>query len=190
MVMSWIFTGMMASSFLCGILLGTSRALAASLLQGAQAGVELAVAMAGGICLWSGVGKLLDAAGITDLLSAMLKPGLHKLFPGTAKDPELARSVSGNICANFLGLGNAATPMGIQAARKLKKGNTATDELCRLVVLNTASIQLIPANVAAIRSALGCTVPFDILPAVWITSLCSAGLGIAGAWLLGKVWKS
>jgi spore maturation protein A len=78
MVMSWIFTGMLTISFFCGILRGTSQALAASLLQGAQAGVELAMAMAGSICLWSGVGKLLDSDGITDLLSAMLRPGLRK----------------------------------------------------------------------------------------------------------------
>ena len=131
-----------------------------------------------------------DSIWITDLLSAILKPGLHKLFPSTPTDPDLARTISGNICANFLGLGNAATPMGIRAAKTLKRGDSATDELCRLVVLNTASIQLIPANVAAVRSALGCLSPFDILPAVWITSLCSAGLGITAAWLLGKLWKA
>ena len=189
MVMSRIYTGILAVSLFCAVFQGTSQALAASVLQGAQAGVELAVAMAGSLCLWSGVGKLLDAAGITDMLSGILKPVLCRIFPSTATDPVLSRSLSGNICANFLGLGNAATPMGIQAARQLKKGDTATDELCRLVVLNTASIQLIPANVASVRSALGCSTPFDILPAVWITSLCSAGLGVTIAWLLGKVWK-
>ena len=189
MVMSWIFTMMLAVSLVCSVLQGTSQALAASVLQGAQAGAQLAIAIAGSLCLWSGVGKLLDAAGITDLLAGLLKPMLRRLFPGTAENPALSRSISGNICANFLGLGNAATPMGIQAVRTMKQGDTATDELCRLVVLNTASIQLIPANVAAVRSALGCTTPFDILPAVWVTSLCSAGLGITAAWLLGKVWK-
>jgi spore maturation protein A len=79
--------------------------------------------------------------------------------------------------------------MGIRAAKRLKQGDTATDELCRLIVLNTASIQLIPANVAAVRSSLGCATPFDILPAVWITSVLSAGLGVTAAWVLGKVWK-
>ena len=190
MVMSWIFTGILAVSLVCSVLLGNARALAASVLQGAQAGVELAVAMAGSLCLWSGVGKLMDAAGITDLLSTLLKPVLHKVFPVTATNPSLSRSISSNICANFLGLGNAATPMGIRAAKALKQGDTATDALCRLVVLNTASIQLIPANVAAVRSALGCNTPFDILPAVWITSFCSAGLGVTAAWILGKVWKT
>ena len=189
MVMSWIFTGILTVSLLCSVLLGTSQALAASVLQGAQAGVELAISIAGSLCLWSGAGKLMDAAGITQMLSGLLKPLLRRVFPESAGNPELCRSLSGNICANFLGLGNAATPMGIRAAKAMKQGDTATDGLCRLVVLNTASIQLIPANVAAVRSTLGCMTPFDILPAVWVTSLCSAGLGVTAAWLLGKVWK-
>ena len=189
MVMSWIWTGILAVSLVSSLYHGSHQALAAAVLQGAQAGIELAIAMGGSLCLWSGVGKLLDAAGITDMLSGLLKPLLHRVFPGTKTDPSLSRSISSNICANFLGLGNAATPMGIQAAKAMKQGDSATDELCRLVVLNTASIQLIPANVAAVRSALGCGTPFDILPAVWITSICSAGLGVTAAWLLGKVWK-
>ena len=189
MVISWIWTGSLVLSRVCAMVQGNGSALAASIFQGAQAGVILAVSMAGSLCLWAGVGKLLDVAGITDFLSKLLKPGLQRLFPGTKTDPALARSISGNICANFLGLGNAATPMGIQAAKAMKQKDTATDELCRLVVLNTASIQLIPTSVAAVRSALGCSTPFDILPAVWITSVCSAGLGVAAAWLLGKVWK-
>lgn len=190
MVMSWIWTGILALSLVCSLRIDASHALAASILQGAQAGVTLAVSIAGSLCLWSGVGKLMDAAGITDTLSEWLYPVLRRLFPGTKTDPELRRSISSNICANILGLGNAATPMGIRAAKALKQGNTATDQLCRLVVLNTASIQLIPANVAAIRSSLGCSSPFDILPAVWFTSICSAGLGVTAAWILGKVWKS
>ena len=190
MVMSRIWTGMLAVSLLCAVYQQRGGALAAAAIQGAQAGVELAISMAGAICLWSGVGKLMDAAGITDRLSGLLQPVLRRLFPSTAGNAGLSRSISRNVCANFLGLGNAATPMGIQAAKELRKDDTATDELCRLVVLNTASIQLLPTSVAAIRSGLGCATPFDILPAVWVTSLLSAGLGLAAAWLLGKVWKS
>ena len=191
MVMSWIWTGILAVSVLCSVLTGSGSgsALAAAALRGAQAGVELAVSMAGAVCLWSGVGRLMEAAGLTDGLSRLLRPLLHRVFPGTKTDPVLAGKLSANICANFLGLGNAATPMGIRAAKRMKQGDIATDELCRLIVLNTASIQLIPANVAAVRSGLGCATPFDILPAVWITSLLSAGLGVTAAWLLGKVWR-
>ena len=109
MVMSWIFTGILAVSVVCSVLQGTQQALAASVLQGAQAGVHLAVSMAGSLCLWSGVGKLLDTAGITDSLAKLLKPVLKKCFPSTVKDPLLSRYLSSNICANFLGLGNAAT---------------------------------------------------------------------------------
>lgn len=189
MVMSWIWTGFVLLSILCAALTEQGSALAAATLTGAQAGVTLAVSLAGSLCLWSGVGKLMEVVGITRKLSRLLQPLLHRLFPSTRRDPELAGSLSGNLCANVLGLGNAATPLGIQAAKRLKRGDTATDELCRLVVLNTASIQLIPANVAAIRASLGCGTPFDILPAVWVTSLCSAGLGLTAAFLLGKAGK-
>ena len=189
MVMSWIWTGMILVSILCSISEGTGALLGAACLQGAQAAVTLGISMAGSLCLWSGVGKLMEASGITGQLSRLLGPLLHRMFPSAKRDAALAGDLSANICANFLGLGNAATPMGISAARRMKRNDTATDELCRLIVLNTASIQLIPANVAAVRSGLGCAAPFDILPAVWITSLCSAGLGVTAAWLLGKVWK-
>ncbi len=189
MVMSWIWTGFTAVSILCALLSGRGSALSGAVLQGTQAGITLAISMAGAVCLWSGVGKLMEAAGITGMLAGFLGPVLGRLFPSSRADPGLAGDLSANVCANLLGLGNAATPMGIQAARRMKRGNAATDELCRLIVLNTASIQLIPSNVAAVRASLGCSSPFDILPAVWVTSLCSAGSGILAAWLLGKVWK-
>ena len=190
MVMSWIFTALVLVSLVFSWLTGQGEALSGAVMQGAQSGVELSIAMAGAICLWSGVGNLMAQVGLTDRLARCLQPVLHRLFPGTRRDPLLAGDLSANICANFLGLGNAATPMGISAAKRMAQGSTASDELCRLIVLNTASIQLIPANVAALRTSLGCATPFDILPAVWITSLCSAGLGVAAAWALGKLWPN
>ena len=192
MVMSWIWAGMVLVSTSFALALGRGSALAASIPQGAQAGMTLAVSMAGSICLWSGVGKLMERSGITGALSRLLDPLLRRVFPGTRRDPVLRGYLSANICANFLGLGNAATPLGIQAAKRMVRPDQpgiATDELCRLVVLNTASIQLIPANVAALRASLGCAAPFDILPAVWVTSVCSAGAGLAAAWLLGRLWR-
>lgn len=188
MVMSWIWSGIVVISLLCAALSGNGSALAAAIPQGAQAGITLALSLAGSICLWTGIGALMERAGMTAGLFRLLAPALERIFPGSKGDPVLAQELSGNICANFLGLGNAATPMGIRAVQRMvKTKGVATDEMCRLIVLNTASIQLIPANVAAVRASLGCTTPFDILPAVWITSICSAGLGITAAWLLGKV---
>lgn len=191
MVMSWIFCGMVLISTFCALLTGNGSALSAAIQQGAQAGITLAISMAGSICLWTGIGKLMQKAGLTSALSRILAPLLHRLFPGAKTDPILAEELSGNICANLLGLGNAATPMGVRAVQRMAQNaprGTASDEMCRLIVLNTASIQLIPANVAAVRASLGSAAPFDILPAVWVTSLCSAGLGVAAAWVLGKVW--
>ena len=166
MILGWIFTVLVAVSLVAAILLGRGSELAAAVPQGAQAGVALAVSLAGSLCLWTGVGRLLERTGVTGMLSRLLKPLLHRLFPETKSDHVLAGALSGNICANFLGLGNAATPMGIQAAQRLAAGRrVASDSLCRLVVLNTASIQLIPTTVATVRAAAGCAAPFDILPA-------------------------
>lgn len=192
MVMSWIWTSLVAVSVIFALLLGNGSALAASIPKGAQAGFNLVISMAGSVCLWSGVGKLMEKAGLTAFLARCLRPLLGRIFPTYRKNAALASSLSANVCANLLGLGNAATPLGIQSAKRLQDKNhptVATDELCRLVVLNTASIQLIPANVSAVRSSLGCATPFDILPCVWITSLCSAGLGVTAAWILGKLWR-
>ena len=191
MVMSWIFTILLSISLAGAFILGNGAALASAVPQGAQAGITLCISIAGSVCLWTGVGKLMERIGLTDKLSKILSPVLGRIFPSFKKDSIFAGALSANVCANFLGLGNAATPMGIQAAKRLagrsSKG-VACDELCRLIVLNTASIQLIPTNVAAVRASLGCSSPFDILPAVWLTSLCSAGLGVTAAWLLGKLW--
>lgn len=192
MLMSWIFTGMAGISILAAFLLGNGAALAAAIPTGAQAGITLAVSMAGSLCLWTGISALMTHLGITRILSRLFAPILHRIFPSGKTDPVLSGALSANVCANLLGLGNAATPLGIQAAERLaKKGKPgyANDQLCRLIVLNTASIQLIPTTVAAVRSALGSERPFSILPAVWVTSFCSAGLGLFAAFLLGKVWK-
>ena len=191
MLMSWIWAAMVLLSIIAAMILGKGSALSAAVLEGAQSGVSLIIGMAGAICLWSGVGKVMERSGITDLLARLLRPLLKRLFPDTRKDQVLSRHLSANICANILGLGNAATPMGILAARRMAatgQPGVASDQLCRLIVLNTASIQLIPTSVAAVRLAAGCSTPFDILPAVWLTSLCSAALGLISAWGMGKLW--
>lgn len=190
MVMSWIFTTILLISFIFSLFFGIP--LGAAITEGAQAGITLALSIAGSICLWSGVGHLMERLGLTERLARLMRPLLRRVFPSSVHNVTLRNALSANICANFLGLGNAATPMGIRAAQQLvdpKRPGYANAQLCRLIVLNTASIQLIPANVAALRSTLGCATPFDILPAVWLTSICSAGLGLVCAWLLEKVWR-
>ena len=192
MVMSWIFSGIVLLSLVFAAITGQGDRLAAAVPQGAQAGVTLAISIAGSICLWSGIGKLMERIGVTSALARLLRPVMHRIFPGTTTDETLAGALSANICANLLGLGNAATPMGICAAKRMadpQAAGVATDQMCRLIVLNTASIQIIPANVAAVRSSFGCATPFDILPAVWLTSFCAAAIGLLAAVFLGKAWR-
>ena len=178
-MMDWIWTGLAAASILFGLLNGRMAEVSAGALEGAETAVKTCLGLCAGLCLWSGILKLLEAGGASALLGRLLKPLLIRLYPEAREDPEALAALAENMSANLLGLGNAATPAGIRAAEALKRGDTATDSLCRLVVMNSASLQLIPASVCAVRAAAGASRPFDILPAVWLTSLCSllAGLG-------------
>ena len=191
MAMSVIWTGMVAVSVLYGLWTGQGSAVAAGAVEGAAAGVELCLTMAGVMCLWMGVMEIMKRSGLADALSRLLRPVLSRLYPAFRRDKETMDAVSANVSANLLGLGNAATPLGIQAGRRMarKTPGIASDSLCMLVVCNTASIQLIPATVAAVRLSAGCTVPFDILPAVWIASAVSVTVGILAAKLMARVWR-
>lgn len=191
MAMAWIWTGMVALSVLYGAATGNIGAVGSAALAGASAAVELCLGMAGAMCLWSGITAVMDACGLTQRLSRLFRPVLRRLLPKACRDPETLAALSGNVSANLLGLGNAATPLGVQAARRMADGTggRASDELCRLVVLNTASIQLLPTTVAGVRAALGAENPFDILPAVWLASVLSVSVGLLAAQLLGKFWR-
>ena len=188
MEMTWVWTGMVTLSLAFGLLSGNLDAVAAAALEGARSAVELSLSMAGVLCLWSGVMEIMNVCGLSAGLARLFRPLLRRLLPNASRDPETLAAVSANVSANLLGLGNAATPLGIRAARRMARGcgGTASDELCRLVVLNTASIQLIPATIASVRSAAGCKPPFDILPAVWLASALSVTVGLLAAWLLSQ----
>ena len=188
MEMAWVWTGMVTLSLVFGVLSGRLDAVANAALTGARSAIELSISMAGVLCLWSGVMEIMNACGVSAGLARLFRPLLRRLLPEASRDPETLAAVSANVSANLLGLGNAATPLGIRAARRMARGcgGTASDELCRLVVLNTASIQLIPATIASVRSAAGCGTPFDILPAVWLASALSVSAGLLAAWLLSR----
>lgn len=189
MAMSVVWTAMLALSVLFAMLTGSTAAVGAAALTGAHAGVEATLAIAGAICLWSGLAKVLERSGLAENLTRLLAPLLRRLFPASFRDPAAAAALSGNFAANLLGLGNAATPMGVAAARRMQAlsgSDRASDELCRLVVLNTASVQLLPATVAALRAGLGAPRPMMILPAVWLSSLLSVGAGLGAAALFAR----
>ena len=191
MTMAWIWTGMAVLSILCGLATGRGELVAAAAVEGAQAAVELCVSIAGMLCLWTGVMEVMRRSGLAEGLSRLLRPVLSALFPQVSKDRGVMDSISANVSANLLGLGNAATPLGIEAVRRMerKTPGTASDAMCMLVVCNTASIQLIPTTVASVRAAAGSSSPFDILPAVWLASALSVGVGISACKLFARIWR-
>ena len=191
MAMPFFLTALLMLSLVFGCITGQLPAVSSAAMAGAQAAVELCLSMAGAICLWSGVMTLMDRCGLSRKLARLLRPVLRRLLPNASRDSETLAAVSANVSANLLGLGNAATPLGIRAATRKAEGcgGVASDELCRLVVLNTASIQLLPTTVAAVRSAHGCAAPFDILPSVWLSSALSVAAGLLAARGLQAVWR-
>ena len=192
MTMTVIWTGMVALSILCGLAAGRGPEVAAAAAEGAAAAVELSLSIAGMLCLWTGVMEVMRQSGLAGQLSRLLAPLLRRLFPQAAGDRRTMDAISANVSANLLGLGNAATPLGLEAARGLARSSpgTASDGLCMLVVCNTASIQLIPTTVASVRAAQGCAAPFDILPAVWLASGVSVGVGIAACKICARIWRT
>ena len=188
--MSVIWSVMVLASVLCAAATGREGDVAAAALEGAAAAVELCLSMAGVLCLWTGVMEVMKRSGLTERLSRLLRPVLRRLYPDFAGDREVMDSVAANVSANLLGLGNAATPLGIRAARRmsLRSPGVASPALCMLVVCNSASIQLIPTTVASVRAAQGSAAPFDILPAVWLASALSVSVGIAAVKLLVRLW--
>ena len=191
MAMAWLWTGMVLISLIFGALTGNLSSLSAAALEGAQSAVELCFTMCGVMCLWTGVMELMDQCALTDKIAALFRPLLRRLLPQASRDSETLAAVSANLSADLLGLGNAATPLGIRAARRMSRGceGVASDELCLLVVLNTASIQLLPTTLAGVRASLGAADPFDILPCVWLVSLLSVLAGLLAAKVLARFWR-
>ena len=191
MTMTIIWTGMVCISVLCGLATGQGEQVAAAVVEGAGAAVELCLSIGGMLCLWTGVMEVMRRCGLADQISRLLQPVLRFLYPSLKREKEIMDSIAANVSANLLGLGNAATPFGLEAARKMsrKSPGVASDELCMLVVCNTASIQLIPTTVAAVRAGAGSGAPFDILPAVWLASGLSVGAGILMCKICARIWR-
>ena len=186
MAMTLIWSAMVVASLICGVMNGSLNAVSQAAAEGAQSAVTLCLSMAGMLCLWNGVLEVMNRSGLTAALRRLLRPFLRRLYPAFQDNAPVMDAVS----ANVWGLGNAATPFGLQAARGMAEhsGGVANDSLCLLVVCNTASIQLLPTTVAALRAGAGCASPFDILPAVWFTSAAALTAGLAAAALLRRVW--
>ncbi len=172
----------MAAALVMGIINGNAGEVAGACLEGAGAAVRTMLSVAGVMCLWSGLLKVAEKGGAVRLFSAAVSPAVKRLFPNVAPDSEAFRCIVLNITANLLGVGNAATPMGLKAVRemdRLDSDDTADSSLCRFVLINTASIQLIPSTVIALRAGAGSADPGGVILPVWITSAAALAAGLA-----------
>lgn len=173
-----IFGGLCLVSLVYGSFTGRGEALGTAVMDGAAGAVDLTLTLCGMMCLWCGVMRVLCEAGVISRLARLCAPVLRLAFPHAARTGEGMEEISANLSANLLGLGNAATPAALRAMEAMAKGNPepgrATDDMVTLVVLNTASVSLLPTTVLTLRHAAQAENPFAILIPVWICSAASA----------------
>lgn len=183
--MSRFFFLAVVLSLISGIVNGKIAAVSAAALEESTHAVELSIKLLGSLCFWSGIMEVARRSGLVEALCEVLRPVLGLIFPRLKNETKALGTISMNVAANLIGLGNAATPLGISAMRELHKlsgfSSAATKEMVCFVVMNTASLQLIPTTVAALRLESGAENPLDILPAVWFVSALSLIIGIAAA---------
>ena len=188
--MGYIWGGMVIAAFFFGIANGQLQSVAEAALSGAENAVTMAFSLLGMMCFWSGMLEIAKRSGLTDWLARLIRPLTKILFPKLSPDSPALRAMVMNMTANFLGLSNAATPLGLAAMHELDKINpnkdTASDEMCMFVVINTASISLLPTTVITMRAAAGSIDPFSIILPVWICSICSVTVGVIVAKYLSR----
>ncbi len=158
-------------SFLYGILQGNVEAINQTIFESAKNAVELTITFFGTLCLWNGIMKIAQETSFTIKLTKLLKPAIDFLFPEIKHNEKAKEEISMNMIANILGLGNAATPLGLKAMKTLQKENskkdTVSNSMAMFIVINTASLQLIPTTVIAIRASLASNNPTQIIFPVW-----------------------
>lgn len=186
-MMGYILAGMIVFSVITAAFRGNMNAVSAAALQGCGDAVQLIITLTGMMCLWCGVLNIASHCGLTEKLARLFRPLTRRLFPTLAPEGPAMQAICMNLSANLLGLGNAATPLGLAAMQELQKLNshpdTASNAMLLFVVLNTASLQLIPTTNAYLRLQAGSTAPMEILPCVWIASVCSIAVGLLVALL-------
>lgn len=176
-IVNYLWPVLIILSMLCGACRGCLNETVEAGLNAAKNSVDILFSFAGMICFWSGFLKIADSGNILVRFEKLLHPVLTKLFPKLEKGSKAMKQIAANIAANMLGVGNAATPAGIEAMSELDKINphpeTPTDEMCIFTILNTSSLQIIPTTVISLRAAAGSAKPTSIIPAVWICSFIS-----------------
>lgn len=180
-VMNYIWAFLILIALVVSVFTGNLGQTATAAMDSAKSAVETALSILGVMCMWMGMMRIAEKAGFIDKLSKLMSPLMNFLFRDV-KSKKAKDAIMMNVAANLFGIGNAATPLGLKAMEELEKENpkkgTATNAMCMFVVINTASIQLIPSTLLAFRSNYGSADPFEIIPAVWLSSLLAVTCGI------------
>lgn len=189
-----VFGVLVTVSFVCAMICGNMTELSESVTSTANAAVELVITMTGSICLWSGVAKVLDKAGFTEFMQKLISPLLKVIYPDAFKKNNGICECACAVCANFLGLGNAALPLGTAAMKKfgengIKENGRATDDQVMFAVLATVPFQLLPGTLAAMREASGSKAPYEILLPVWICEILTIGFAVTICKIFSKIFK-
>ena len=191
MMMNYIWGSIIILSTVCAVFTGNISSLSNAVLSGANDAVSLVISILGMMAFWTGIMKIAEKSKITEYLSNLLSPIIKFIFPDCQAKSPATKAICMNITANLLGLGNAATPFGIEAMKKLQENNkfksTATNSMAMLIVINTASLQLIPTLLCTLRQKHGCENPMEIIPHLWIISAVSLAAGVISAKILEKV---
>ena len=180
-----IFIGLILS-----FLRGSSEAVMNAAISGGVSAVELTIGLIGVICIWSGIMKIAEKSGLTNILGKILSPFLRLIFPDLPPKHPANSAIVMNLASNMLGLSNAATPFGIKAMEELQRLNSSkersTNTMVTFLVINSACVQLIPATVISIRSAAGSKNPSEIIITTIISTVIAAIVGIISCKLLQK----
>mgnify|MGYP003290066856 CR=1 FL=1 len=190
-MMNYIFAFSVVFSFITAVLTGNAAALSEGILEGAHNAVSIAVKLLGTMALWNGISEIMTESGLHKKIEKLLTPVMKLLFP-TYQGTAAGEAICSNITANLLGLGNAATPLGVEAMRRIKaqSGNSFADnETVRFVVINSAALTLIPTSIASLRRLSGSTAPFSVILPVWLTGMLSLTVGLLVEKILSKRWK-
>lgn len=192
-MMNVLFAGLIGLSLIFALLNGRIPQISQAALNEGLTAVELVIKLCGNLCLWSGVMRIAQKSGLTDSLSRLMAPVIRPLFKPIPPTSKAGKLICMNMVANLIGLGNATTPLGIAAMREMEKMSrnkaNATNNMVMFVVLNTASLQIIPTTTAMLRLAAGSAAPMEIVPAVWVASLCSVISGIVMVRLLNPFFR-
>lgn len=191
--MKWVFSGLIAISIIFGIINNSIKEVSNSAIMESENAVKLTLTLVGSMAFWGGIMRVADKAGITSFIAKCFKPIAKLLFVGIDLNGAAFKAITMNLTANLLGLGNAATPLGIDAVKKLAKEENVTDtasqNIIMLVVLNTASIQLLPTTIATMRLSHGASSPLDVLPAILLTSIACVTVGVILVKILEKSYS-